>query len=262
MDKKTIIIILLIILIVILVAMFATVSMSNNSSTYERVNLSSTCSLELPRIHFEESTSNSNGGNSYVQVNTDYKQLSSSNLIVGYMKMENSLGIYGDGGFNMADQFKAGHTDWYSRTVSNDATGETLLVMGKDKEQVDHIADSIQFSTGNATNSTKNTSQSNSNSKNTTNDPIVGYLGDGTPVHQSEYSKYVDKQPIYTFNPSDPVQMSEMQDKMAEAERKMSDGGQSPSPQEGSGSSQSYEQTYSSGSGMSSEGSVVTTTAG
>lgn len=133
------------------VVTFAVVTNMTNSNTYERVNLSSTCSLELPKIDFTESNSNTNGGNSYVQVNTDYKQLSSNNLIIGYMKIENSLGVYGNSSFNMADQFKAGHTDWYSRTVSNDATGETVLVMGKDKEQVDKIADSLKFTGGNKT---------------------------------------------------------------------------------------------------------------
>lgn len=199
------------------VVTFAVVTNMTNSSTYERVNLSSTCSLELPKIDFTESNSNANGGNSYVQVNTDYKQLSSNDLIIGYMKMENSLGIYGNSSFNMADQFKAGHTDWYSRIVSNDATGETVLVMGKDKEQVDRIANSIKFTDTNDNPVNSTNMDSNKNTGN--NKTPYAYADDGTPIWtEAEFERYVmDKggyssledyyntqkqNPNYNYNPS------------------------------------------------------------
>ena len=182
---------------------------------------------------------------------TTGKYLTDGDTIVQYTKTTDNIGALATGGADMNGNLQFGNTKIYSRDVFNYETQETVHIQGTDKEKVDHIADSVQFSKGNATNSTKDPSQSNSNSKNTTNDPIVGYLGDGTPVHQSEYSKYSSKQPVYTFDPSDSSQMSAM-------EERMSDSSQSPSPQGGSSSSQSYEQTYSSGSGMSSDaGSVV-----
>ena len=56
MDKKNIIIIILIIALIALAIVVAGTLMNNvNADTpLERVNLSDTCSLELPKINFDE----------------------------------------------------------------------------------------------------------------------------------------------------------------------------------------------------------------
>ena len=146
---------------------------------------------------------------------------------------------------NMADQFKAGHTDWYSRTVSNDATGETLLVMGKDKEQVNHIADSIRFTGGNNKNNTDNTATV----KTVNNTHIVGYDQDGNPVYEGkEPWVWVDSNGMKHWSPEHQQASREAQLEEDAYSRGYSDAQRDYYP-EGGGSSQGS-QSQDSGQGQ------------
>lgn len=152
MDKKSIIIILLVIFIV-MAACFITYALtisSQNASTYERVNLSSTCSLELPKIHFDVQNSSFGGSYGGISTHTDGKTLTSSNLVITYVKTVDNTGLSTEGIYGGDVQTNVGNTNWYSRHVTNLETGESIMISGTDKEVVDHIADSIIFSTGKA----------------------------------------------------------------------------------------------------------------
>ena len=189
MNTKNILLILLIIVLLIttIIITTAVVTTMGNSSTYERVNLSSTCSLELPKVHFDES--NDGGSSSYggITVNMKSKVLSNNDLVISYLKTTDNSGFSSDSVYTGNSQFNVAHQDWYSRDISNSATGETISIMGKNKEQVDHIADSIRFAGGdNNTNNT--TSQTTNNQQN-----ALAYKSDGTPMYsQSEVDNYVN----------------------------------------------------------------------
>ena len=150
MNTKNILIIILVIVFIVMTVLvaFAVVTNMTNAGTYQRVNLSSTCSLELPKIHFDES--NDGGSSSYAGVTVDMKSkvLSSNDLVISYLKTTDNTGFSSDSVYKGNSQFNVAHQDWYTRDISNSATGETISIMGKDKKQVDHIADSIQFSGG------------------------------------------------------------------------------------------------------------------
>ena len=171
MDKDKIIKILLVILVV-LTACFLTYALTTstqNRNTFERVNLSSTCSIELPKIHFD--VQNSSFGGSYGDIWT----FTSSELVITYVKTSDNTGLSFDGLYNGNNQINVGHTNWYSRDVTNLATGEIIVVSGTNKTLVDRIADSIIFSTGeninnnNTTNAVPTSSSNNNNRNNTPN---------------------------------------------------------------------------------------------
>ena len=152
MDKKSIIIILLVIFIV-MAACFLTYALtisSQNASTYERVNLSSTCSLELPKIHFDVQNASFGGSYGDVSTHTDGKTLTSSDLVITYTKTVDNTGLSTGGVYGGNVQSNVGNVNWYSRHVTNLETGESIMISGTDKEKVDHIANSIIFSTGKA----------------------------------------------------------------------------------------------------------------
>ena len=123
---------------------------NQNANTYERVNLSSTCSLELPKIHFDVQNSSFGGSYGSVSTHTDGKTLTSSNLVITYVKTVDNTGLSTGGIYGGDVQTNFGNTNWYSRHVTNLETGESIMISGTDKAVVDHIADSIIFSTGKA----------------------------------------------------------------------------------------------------------------
>lgn len=53
MNKNLIIVILIVILMAVFIIGYASIISINNSNQYQRVNLSSTCSLEIPNVHFD-----------------------------------------------------------------------------------------------------------------------------------------------------------------------------------------------------------------
>ena len=153
---------------------FAVVTTMNNSETYQRVNISSTCSLELPKVHFDQT--NDTGSSSYAGITVDMqsKVLSNNDLVISYLKTTDNSGFTSDSVYTGNSQFNVAHQDWYTRDISNSATGETISIMGKDKKTVDHIADSIRFSSGGNNNTNNNTNivyvnTGNNNVPNTTN---------------------------------------------------------------------------------------------
>ena len=90
--------------------------------------------------------------------------------------------------------------DWYSRDVTNLATGESILVCGENKEVVDRIADSIQFKGGN--NNTSNSTSTSNGGKQINNTNIVGYDSDGNPVYAgSEPWIWVDSNGMKHWSP-------------------------------------------------------------
>ncbi|WP_407381059.1 hypothetical protein [Methanobrevibacter sp.] len=66
---------------------------SVNADTFERVNLSSTCSLELPKIHFDEDNISDKSSYSGVTVGEYSKLLTSEHLSIQYTKSYISTGI-------------------------------------------------------------------------------------------------------------------------------------------------------------------------
>ena len=258
MDKKTIIIILLIILIVILVAMFATVSMSNNnSSTYERVNLSSTCSLELTK-DFHKMTDDTSISGTYggYSSTTTGKYLTDGDTIVQYTKTTDNIGALATGGADMNGNLQFGNTKIYSRDVFNYETQETVHIQGTDKEKVDHIADSVQFSTG------KKVENNTTDQQNSKSPKVLAYKSDGTPMYtQAEVDSYMQGKygdVNYHIGANGYIDMDEPG--YDDAGHRVA----TPSSSGGSSSPQTYEQTYSSEGGGSSSGgssdwSVITT---
>ena len=192
METKNILIILLVLVLIVcsVIITYSVVSGMNNSNTYERVNLSSTCSLELPKIHFDIDNSSSSSSFAGIDVKMESKVFSSKDLMISYLKTTDNSGVSLGGLYTGNSQFNVAHQDWYSRDVVNSATGETIIIMGKDKAQVDKIADSIIFtdSNGNQVNAT----DINLNGNNGNNKTPFAYADDGTPIWtEAELESYV-----------------------------------------------------------------------
>ena len=193
METKNILIILLVIVLLIcsVIITYSVVSNMNNSNTYERVNLSATCSLELPKINFK--IDNSSGSSSFagIAVNMESKVLSSNDLMISYVKTTDNTGVSVGGLYTGNSQFNVAHQDWYSRDIVNSATGESILVMGKDKAQVDKIADSIKFTDSKGKHINATDVSSSHNAGNNSKTPYA-YADDGSPIWtEAEFEKYV-----------------------------------------------------------------------
>lgn len=130
----------------------------------------------------------------------------------------------------------------YSITYRNNNTHDNIIITTTSRELTQKIFDSIQIT--NSSNITNNTTTSKTiieldNTKNSDN-PIVGYLGDGTPVYKNDYAKLSEQEPIYNFNPNNPKEVEEVRQKMEAYDRGYEDGVSSsqyystPAPSEGS----------------------------
>ncbi len=215
MDKKSIIIILLVVFIV-MAACFLTYALTisnQNANQYERVNLSSTCSLELPKIHFDIQNTSFGGSYGGVSTHTDGKTLSSSDLVIVYAKTVDNTGLSSEGVYGGNVQSNVGNVNWYSRHVTNLETGESIMISGTDKEKVDHIANSIIFSTGKAVekNSTStniivvngtNNSGPNNQNNNQNNNPNHNGGNSPTPAPAPTPSPAPTPEPTPTPTPS------------------------------------------------------------
>lgn len=188
MKKIIVIGILICVLAAVLIMGYAAMNNMGNSTQYERVNLSATCSLELPKIHFDVQNSSSGGSYDGINMNVDGKILSADKLVIEYVKVTDNTGISSSGVSSGNSYSKIGHMDWYSRDVTNLATGESILVCGENKEVVDRIADSIQFKGEN--NSTSNSTSLNNNGNH--NGTPYAYADDGSPIWtKAEFERYV-----------------------------------------------------------------------
>ena len=200
MKKIILIGILICVLAAVLIMGYAAMNNMGNSTQYERVNLSATCSLELPKIHFDVQNSSSGGSYDGINMNVDGKIVSADKLVIEYVKVTDNTGISSSGVSSGNSYSKIGHMDWYSRDVTNLATGESILVCGENKEVVDRIADSIQFKGGN--NNTSNSTSTSNGGKQINNTNIVGYDSDGNPVYAgSEPWIWVDSNGMKHWSP-------------------------------------------------------------
>ena len=152
---------------------------------YVVYNFSDTCSVELPKnIKFTDnvgdysSSSNVAGSNVNIQSkslfgNSEVSQITYSKSVVDGSTVGVNLN---DGGSNTIN----GKTV-YHRTVMSEATGESVSVMGQNKELVDYIADHVKFKDGNGTSQNTGTVQKSDNNK-TTNTPGSNVQPTPTPT--------------------------------------------------------------------------------
>ena len=187
-TRRILLIVLAIVVIASILIVSSTFIMSNNNQKeFKRVNLSSTCSLELPNIHFDVQNTSFGGNYGGYSSHTDGKTLMSSNLIVSYTKTVDNIGALASGVDSMNGNLDVGNTKIYSRDVFNYDTQETVHIQGEDKELVDRVADSVVFSGGAGNKSSNDNSQSNNNQK-----QVLAYKSDGTPMYsQSEVDNYL-----------------------------------------------------------------------
>lgn len=174
MNKNNIIIILLIILVTLLgIGFFITAHNINTNANgkYVIYNFSDTCSVELPKnIKFTDKVgdSSSNSGNvAGYNVNIESKSLFGNSEVRQITYSKNTVGGSAVGA-NLNDEGSTtvnGKTV-YHRIVMNEATGESVSVMGQNKELVDYIADHVKFKNGNITNKTVNNNIEQSNINN------------------------------------------------------------------------------------------------
>lgn len=180
--------ILLTILIIVIIASIILISTAfitnNNQNEFKRVNLSSTCSIELPNIHFEEQNTSFGGSYGGYSSQTQGRTLTSGKLIISYTKTVDNIGPLSSGGADMNGNLNFGNKQIYSRDVFNYETQETIHIQGEDKELVDRVADSVQFSKGQATNKTNDTSQTSNNNNN--NQKALAYRSDGSPIYTED----------------------------------------------------------------------------
>lgn len=165
-TRKILLIILAIAIIVGLLMISIALVNNNNTKELKRVNLSSTCSLELPDIHFDVQNNSFGGNYGGYSSQTEGKILTSSKVSILYTKTVDNIGPLSSGGADMNGNLNFGNTKIYSRDVFNYETQETVHIQGEDKELVDRIADSVQFSKGQAVNkNSSDNSQQNNNQK-------------------------------------------------------------------------------------------------
>lgn len=185
-TRKILLTLLVIVVIASILIVSSTFIMNNNPKEFKRVNLSSTCSLELPNIHFDVQNTSFGGNYGGYSSHTDGKTLMSSNLIVSYTKTVDNIGALASGVDSMNGNLDVGNTKIYSRDVFNYDTQETVHIQGEDKELVDRVADSVVFSGGAGNNSSNDTSQSSNQRQ------ALAYKSDGTPMYsQSEVDNYL-----------------------------------------------------------------------
>lgn len=163
MNKNNIIIILLIILVTLIgISFFITAHNINTNANgkYVTYNFSDTCNVELPKnIKFTDKVSDINSQSNVMgsNVNIVSKSLFGNSEVSQITYSKNAV----DGSAVGADLNNSGSNTIngktvYYRTVMNEATGESVSVIGQNKELVDYIADHVKFTTGKATNKTMN----------------------------------------------------------------------------------------------------------
>ena len=177
MEKKHIIIALLVILIAIICFAIIFGSGVTQEKTYKQYNFSASCSIELPTwINFNNGAgdlnSNSNVMGSNVASTT--KALFGNNEVMQITYSHSTV----DGanvGANLNDNMSLEQNGKkvYTRMVMNEATGESVSVMGENEKVVNYIADHVKFN-GTATNKTnatnKTTEDTSSNTEPVSND--------------------------------------------------------------------------------------------
>ena len=209
MDKKYLIIILIAIVAILAVGIILSAG-THHEKTYKQYNFSATCSIELPTwINFNNGAgdlnSNSNVMGSNVASTT--KALFGNNEVMQITYSHSTV----DGANVGADlndnlSIEQNGKKVYTRMVMNEATGESVSVMGENEKVVNYIADRVKFN-GTATNKTnatnKTTEDTSSNTEPVSNDNKSddGIKRDGR--YDGRYDNRVDLNEAYNAGYSD-----------------------------------------------------------
>lgn len=234
-TRRILLIALAIVIILTLLIISSAVIMNNNPNEFKRVNMSSTCSLELPNIHFDVQN-NSFGGSygSYSSQSTS-RFLTSSKVSVMYIKTVDNSGLSISGVDNINGNFNTGNTNIYSRDVINYETGESIHVQGEDKELVDRVADSVVFSKDNGSGNNTTDSNHQSNGKNikninTSSNQKKYYDNFGNEISKEEFEKNGGYNAEYMREKSEYYNSPEYQEAVAEANSNYQGGGSDQGP--------------------------------
>ena len=213
MDKKYLIVILIAIIAILAIGIILGAG-THHEKTYKPYNFSATCSIELPTwINFNNGAgdlnSNSNVMGSNVASTT--KALFGNNEVMQITYSHSTV----DGanvGANLNDNMSLEQNGKkvYNRMVMNEATGESISVMGENQEVVNYIADHVKFN-GTATNKTNKTTEDTSsntepvnNNNNTKNNDNIKRDG----RYDGRFDNRVDLNEAYNAGYSDGRQSS------------------------------------------------------
>ena len=240
MEKKYLIIILIAIIAILAIGIILSAE-NHKEKTYKPYNFSATCSIELPTwIQFNNGAgdlnSNSNVMGSNVASTT--KALFGNNEVMQITYSHSTV----DGanvGANLNDNMSLEQNGKkvYTRMVMNEATGESISVMGENEEVVNYIADHVKFN-GTATNKTNNTTETTDNSEPVKNDNTTdddGIKRDGR--YDGKFDNRVDLNEAYNAGYSDGRSSSSSSGSNVET---TTDSGSSESGSSSSGSSGSH----------------------
>ena len=188
-----------VIMAVMLVIYTTNMNNVNADTPLKRVNLSDTCSIELPKINFDEKNATNEAAYNGINVKEYNKNLTSDKLCIQYIKSHDNIGSNESnisGGYSIQ-----ANNNWHTRTVFNSATGESVIISGENKELVDKIADSVVFKQVNITTnktedtSTSSTSSSSGSSASSSGDDTPFSYYNGRPVTEEEYNQIYNSQP-------------------------------------------------------------------
>jgi hypothetical protein len=173
MEKKYLITAVIVIVTVIICCGLIFGSGITHEKTYEQYNFSATCSIELPTwINFNtgagDLNSNSNVMGSNVASTT--KALFGNNEVMQITYSHSTV----DGanvGVDLNDNMvlEQNGKKVYTRMVMNEATGESISIMGENEEVVNYIADHVKFNGAEVNNTNKTTEATTTNTEPVTN---------------------------------------------------------------------------------------------
>lgn len=174
MEKKYLIIILVAILAILAIGIVISIG-TPHEKTYEPYNFSATCSIELPTwIKFNNGAGDLNSNSNIMGSNvaSTTKALFGNNEVMQITYSHSTVdgaNVGADLNDNMA--LEQNGKKVYTRMVMNEATGESVSVMGENEEVVNYIADHVKFNgaTVNKTNTTNDTIEEDSTA--TTSEP-------------------------------------------------------------------------------------------
>lgn len=204
-DRKTIIIIALIIVLIAMVCILGYAVLFNQNH-YERVNISETCSLEVPvgkginGVYVNDTSiyqvTNGEGVN-IMCYNSKNNDLASAFAFAVVKEMAVGSRFTEDAVYQATIN---GSTVW-SIATGNDDTHDNIIISTPDKDLTLRIYESIQYN-NNSSVSKDNSSNTVIVSKNTNNTNIVGYDQDGNPVYEgNEPWVWVDSNGMKHWSP-------------------------------------------------------------
>ena len=155
MDKKSVIIIAITIILVAIIAAGTYFYLSNQGPQYQNINLTSTCSLDIP---VSDNISNKTFSNNITVLNDTEHDVA----IVSYNSAGDSLSNMLTDGSQLAalrDSYKTGseqmtianQTVWYNENTGyymayfSNETHDNFCIVTKDKEILEHMIQSVEF---------------------------------------------------------------------------------------------------------------------